>query len=116
MITYCPEMVKLEVNNEKVTGFISGDFIVGNQNQFKVNLHVGSDSIEYLTNHATINPKNYVELQSGVTKGEYVSGEYDPKHERVKHLDFSGWYKVEGPNFNYSLHNVEVSFVFTKVN
>lgn len=113
IVTYSPESVKITVEGKELEGFEQEDFLSGDDHKFTIKLHFGSASIGPLKHYRSRPAK--VEVVSGITRGAFIAGEYFEATNKLKHLDFSGNYAIDGPRFNYSTDSLKVEFTFTKI-
>ena len=110
---YCPDAIKLTVDNHLVEGFDSNtSFIIGDENNFKIRLQWGSPSIKELR-YMKRNAQQVV-FESGISKSAYNNGEFEVSEEKDTSLNFKGNYYIEGPYFEYDNDGVFVQFTFNK--
>ena len=110
---YCPDAIKLTVDNHLVEGFDSNtSFIIGDENNFKILLQWGSPSIKELR-YMKRNAQQVV-FESGISKSAYNNGEFEVSEEKDTSLNFKGNYYIEGPYFEYDNDGVFVQFTFNK--
>lgn len=110
---YCPDAIKLTVDNHIVEGFDSNtSFIIGDENHFKIRLQWSSASIKEL--RANKQNVKQVSFESGISKSAYNNGEFEVSEEKDTSLNFKGDYCIEGPYFEYDNDGVFVQFAFNK--